>query len=66
MDHMTYYPSNRRYEREKLLKVTVAFNRSTEPDLVERMEEQDSKAGYLKRLVRDDIGRGGGAPEKEG
>ena len=61
---MTYYPTNQRYERENLLKVSVAFNRKTEPRLVERMEEQDSKAGYLKRLVKEDIERGGDAQDR--
>ena len=55
---MTYYPTNQRYEKEKLLKVTVAFNRNREPELVERMEAQENKAGYLKRLVREDVERG--------
>ena len=55
---MTYYPSNAKYEREKLLSVLVKFNRNTEPELVERVEQQENKAGYLKRLVREDIERG--------
>lgn len=59
---MTYYPSNRRYEKENLLKVSVAFNRRTEPDLVERMEQQEQRASYLKRLVKEDIEREGNAP----
>ena len=60
---MTYYPANRRYEKENLLKVTVAFNRKTEPELAERMEQEQNKAGYLKRLVRDDIARDGGGED---
>lgn len=62
---MTYYPSNQRYEREKLLRVSVAFNRNTEPDLVERMEQQEKKAAYLKRLVKEDIERDGNAQGDE-
>lgn len=62
---MAYYPTNRRYERENLLKVSVAFNRKTEPQLVKRMEQQDSKAGYLKRLVKEDIERDGNAQGEE-
>lgn len=54
---MTYYESNARYERENLMRVMVKFNRKTEPELVERMEEQENRAGYLKRLVKDDIER---------
>ena len=58
---MVYYPANQRYERDNLLKVSVAFNRKTEPELVERVEREESKAGYLKRLVKEDIERDGNA-----
>ena len=54
-----YYPANKRYQHKNLLRVTVEFNRNTEPELVERMEQQESKAGYLKRLVKEDIDRDG-------
>lgn len=54
---MVYYESNAKYEKENLLRVMVKFNRKTEPELVERMESQENKAGYLKRLVKDDIER---------
>lgn len=54
---MTYYPSNAKYERENLLRVMVKFNRKTEPELVERIESQENKAGYLKSLVKSDIER---------
>ena len=51
------YPSKKKYESEKVLKVTVGFSRISEPDLVERIEKEESRAGYLKRLVREDIER---------
>ena len=62
---MAYYPSSAKYERDNLLRVMVKFNRKTEPELVERVEEQDSKAGYLKRLVKEDIEREGNAQESK-
>ncbi len=62
---MTYYPSSAKYERENLLRVMVKFNRKTEPELVERVEQQESKAGYLKRLVKEDIERDGDAQDEE-
>jgi hypothetical protein len=54
---MAYYPSNAKYERDNLVAVRVAFNRRTEPELVERIEREDNRAGYLKRLVSEDIRR---------
>lgn len=47
------YPSKKKYEKETMLKVTVGFNRNTEPELVERIEREKSRAGYLKQLARD-------------
>lgn len=49
------YPSKRKYERETMLKVTVGFNRHTEPELVEMIEAQDSRAGFLKGLARREL-----------
>jgi hypothetical protein len=54
---MAYYPSNAKYERENLVAVRVAFNKRTEPELVERIEREDNKAGYIKKLVKEDIER---------
>lgn len=51
------YPSKKRYESEKVLKVTVGFSRISEPELVEMVEKQESRAGYLKRLVKEDVER---------
>lgn len=51
------YPSKARYDAKNVVKVTVGFNRATEPELVERMEREENKAGYLKGLVRDDVAR---------
>ena len=61
----TNYPSNVKYKRENMLRVTVPFNRRTEPELVAKMEEQDSKASYLKRLVKEDIEREGNAQDQK-
>ena len=54
---MVYYPSNARYEKKNLVKVVTAFNRKTEPELVKRIEQEENKAGDIKRLVREDIER---------
>ena len=62
---MTYYPSSAKYEREKLLRVMTKFHRVKEADLVEKMEQQENKSGYLKRLVREDIQRERDAQGKE-
>lgn len=47
----------RRYERENLVAVRVTFNRKTEPELVRRIEREEHRATYLKRLVQMDVER---------
>lgn len=57
---MTTYPANKRYKEKNIVMVGVPVNRKTEADILERIEraaEEESKAGYLKRLVREDIAR---------
>lgn len=50
-------PSKKKYEKDKVLKVTVGFSRISEPELVDRIEREESKAGYLRRLVQEDVER---------
>ena len=54
---MVYYPANKRYEKKNIVKVTVGFNKSTEPKLAAKIEAENNKAGYLKRLVKEDVER---------
>lgn len=54
---MVTYPSKKRYDAKNILKVAVGFNRNTEPELVERMEREESKATFLKQLVREQVER---------
>lgn len=60
---MAYYPANLRYQTKNVMQVKVGFNRSTEPELVKRLEEEPNKARYIKNLVREDVERRG--KEKE-
>jgi hypothetical protein len=52
-----YYPANKRYNEKNLVKITVAFNRKTEPELAAWVETKENRAGYLKQLVQEDIER---------
>lgn len=54
---MVTYPSKKRYDKENILRVAVGFNRRTEPELVERVEEEENKAAYIRSLVREDVER---------
>ncbi|NPD32835.1 hypothetical protein HLV35_06095 [Eggerthellaceae bacterium zg-997] len=51
------YPSKKRYDKETLLKVSVAFNRNTDPELTRFIESKESRAEYLRELAREDFRR---------
>uniref|UniRef100_A0A7C9NVY2 Uncharacterized protein n=1 Tax=Muribaculaceae bacterium Z82 TaxID=2304548 RepID=A0A7C9NVY2_9BACT len=54
---MVTYPSKKRYDAKNIVKVTVGFNRNTEPELVERIEREPSKVAFIKKLVREEVER---------
>lgn len=54
---MTVFPSKKRYDAKNIVRVTASFNRKTEPELVERIEREEHKGTFLKRLVREQIKR---------
>ena len=54
---MAMYPTQKRYIKKAMRPVMVSFNRNTEPELVEWIEQQENKQGYIKRLVREDMER---------
>ena len=51
--------ANERYRKASVKQATVRFYPS-EDDLWEWLERQPNKAGYIKRLIREDMGRSEG------
>ena len=49
-----------KYEKEKVKQVMVRFYPS-ENDILEFLESQDNKAGYIKELIRKDMNSQGKA-----
>ena len=51
----------REWKRDHLYRLSVDMNRDSEHDkpLIEKLEEQDNKAAYVKNLIRQDIENGG-------
>ena len=54
---MVTYPSKKKYDKETLVKVMVAFNRNTDREMAEFIEAKPDKAAYIRRLVRADLDR---------
>lgn len=52
---MVVYPSKKRYDKKNVVRVSVAFNRSTEPELVDYIESIDNKSGHIKDLLKAEM-----------
>lgn len=44
-----------RYEKKNVVRVTFKVIRTTEPDILEKLESVENKSGYIKSLIRADI-----------
>lgn len=42
-------------EKEQTKSVTVQFYKNTEQPLIEHLEQQPNKSGYIKGLIKEDI-----------
>ena len=47
----------RKYEILHCIRICLKLNRTTDYDIIMRLEEVPNKTGYIKRLIRDDIGK---------
>lgn len=57
MVKITGKESVKKYHEKAILHVGINFNRSTEPELVKKIEGLANRSGYIKDLVRKDVER---------
>lgn len=50
-------PQKKKYDKDNMLKISVAFNRKAEPDLAKFIESKKNRTEYIRQLVRDDFNR---------
>lgn len=46
----------RKFEKEKTKKILLVLNKNTDGDIIEKLDNVPSKMGYIKELIRKDIG----------
>lgn len=46
---------NEKYNKEMTSSILIRISKITEADLLEKLNSVDNKAGYIKRLIREDI-----------
>ena len=48
----------KKYEAKNCVRLSMKLNKVTDADILERLEEVESKQGYVKDLIREDIRKG--------
>lgn len=46
-----------RYDKSHTQRVDLKLNKSTDADILERLAQVESKQGYIKRLIREDMSK---------
>lgn len=44
-----------KYDYSNCIKITFKFNIKTDFDIIDKLNQQENKQGYIKKLIRDDI-----------
>lgn len=47
-----------KYDKKAMTKFVFQFNRKTDADIIERLEEVGNKQGYIKEIIRKDLENG--------
>lgn len=44
-----------KYDRENTTQIKMKLNNKTDRDIIEHLQKQHNKQGYIKKLIRDDM-----------
>lgn len=56
-----YMPSDaqkkaiQKYDKANTVQIKMKLNKHTDADILQKLDEVDSKQGYIKKLIRDDL-----------
>lgn len=48
---------NKKYDSANTVFIGLKFNKKTDADILEQLEKQDNKQGYIKKIIREDIAK---------
>lgn len=49
------YAAQKKYDKENTITCTIRLVKTTEADIIDQLELQENKSGYIKDLIRADI-----------
>ena len=44
-----------KYNKDNIIQISVKLNKSTDKDIIDHLDQVESKQGYIKDLIRKDI-----------
>lgn len=47
--------ARKKYQKNNTIMICVQLNKKTDADIIEKISGEESRQGYIKRLVREDI-----------
>lgn len=47
--------ASNKYDKENTKQIALRLNKKTDADIIEHLEKQSSKQGYIKEVIRKDI-----------
>lgn len=46
--------AQKKYDAKNTVMISIKLNRTTDADIIEKLDKQDSRQGYIKELIRRD------------
>jgi hypothetical protein len=53
------YAPQKKYIEKNIVQLKIALNRATDGDLIAWLDKQPNKSGLIKKLLREEMRRGG-------
>ena len=50
--------ANRKYADKNCVSFSIQLNRNTDADILDHLNKQENRQGYIKELIREDLNRG--------
>lgn len=53
----TGYAAQQKYDKENIQRVVLKLNKKTDMDIINALDNQSNKNGYIKDLIRQDVAK---------
>lgn len=57
MEEKKKYAAQEKYDKVNTVRMALKLNKNTDADILKKLDEVESKQGYIKELIRRDIAK---------